>query len=249
MAKAIEMVGMVCGRFTVIKRAEKNKGNDCAWVCACECGNICEVSGSALRTGKIKSCGCYRRDMKTTHGKRKSRIYDIWAGMIDRCENKNNKFYYRYGGRGIKISEGFREFGTFYAVVGDPPAGLSLDRIDNDGNYEEGNVRWATQKEQCRNTSRNKIIEHNGESKSMVEWGDNMGESGSLIFARIKRGWSESDAVSLPKRGTIEYKGEKMNIRKWAEKTGISEKTISTRIQRGWTTEDALTKPNQRPRK
>ena len=122
------------------------------FACECDCGGRKEVRLNSLRIGATKSCGCLNAEESTkrgtTHGRSKTKIYDIWATMLQRCFYKNSKSYKNYGGRGIKVCKNWLKFENFYNDMGDRPEGRSLDRIDNNGNYEYKNCRWATKKEQ-----------------------------------------------------------------------------------------------------
>lgn len=149
-----DLTGRVFGRLTVTGRDAPY------WRCICTCGATKSVLGGSLTSGATKSCGCLRKEYsaltKTTHGKaanKHSRVYRIWNGMKNRCHNEKQPHYVRYGGRGIKVCEEWRKsFATFYAYMGDPPTDRhSLDRLDNNGDYQPGNVRWATSKEQRAN--------------------------------------------------------------------------------------------------
>ncbi len=154
------MIGQRFGRLTVIAEGERPNGKGVKhWICQCDCGNITRpVSGSSLRLGRTKSCGCIHREglarRNTTHGKYHTRLHGIWNGMKQRCNNPNNHKYKDYGGRGISVCvEWEDDFGAFYewSMSNGYAEGLSVDRIDNDGNYCPGNCRWATATEQRHN--------------------------------------------------------------------------------------------------
>lgn len=157
----IDMTGQVYGRYTVLRVAEgRNERAQICWHCRCECGTERVVPGIELRTGNTRSCGCLKMDQlverSTIHGKANTREHNIWCGMLNRCENPGNSAFKNYGGRGIKVCERWHEFAHFYEDIGEIPVGLSLDRIDVDGNYCPENVRLATAKEQANNKRRHK---------------------------------------------------------------------------------------------
>ncbi len=133
-----------------------------------------------------------------THGGRNTREYHAWNAMIQRCYNPNHAAYKGYGGRGITVCAEWRtDFVAFRDHVGYRPLGdYSLDRIDNNGNYEPGNVRWTTRIEQCNNRRSKREIVANGITKTITRWASDSGLSIQTIFCRLKRGWSPEDAVS-----------------------------------------------------
>ena len=155
MSKKIEMVGKEFGRWTVKAEAGK-KGGEFFYKCECSCGTVRNVSGSRLRYGGSQSCGCLKPDATrkalTTHGKRYTSEYRIWANMIQRCTNPRRKAYINYGGRGITIYKDWMLFELFYKDMGARPSEKhTLERIDNDKGYCKGNCKWATRTDQARN--------------------------------------------------------------------------------------------------
>jgi hypothetical protein len=160
MPPPLDLSGQKYGRLRVIKLTSLPRQRS-KWLCECDCGNTVEVFSTSLRTGHTKSCGCYNReliDARKTHGMKGSREYSSWRAMRYRCRNPRCPAFPNYGGRGITVCRRWESsFLNFYADMGERPDRKTLDRIDNDGNYEPGNCRWATAKEQGRNTRATKL--------------------------------------------------------------------------------------------
>lgn len=156
-----QLEGQVFGRLTVVERFRSRNGR-VTWLCKCACGKLHEAVSHALTSGHTKSCGCWKEERNTStlpvhgHAKRgyKSPTYYSWASMWTRCTNPNVKSYKDYGGRGVQICEQWGDFENFLADMGERPDGRTLDRSNVNGNYEPGNCRWATRKEQAMNTQK-----------------------------------------------------------------------------------------------
>ena len=159
MGKFIDLTGQRFGRLTVKQRGSNAKDGRIQWICICDCGAPIEVRSYALKGGHTKSCGCFRLEVlkraNTIHGHvfkyLVSSTYITWLNMKARCTNPNADNYKHYGGRGITICEKWLKFKAFLADMGERPVNTSIDRINNDGNYEPENCRWATTTEQRSN--------------------------------------------------------------------------------------------------
>lgn len=133
------------------------------------------------------------------HGKKRDPIYSVWSSMLARCLNKNCAAYKNYGGRGISVCDRWMKFENFYSDMGDPPAGMSLDRTNNDLGYSPENCCWADRKSQNRNRRSVKLLTINGIEKPVFEWGDAAGLSRAAVRQRLLKGWSPEEAVLTPK--------------------------------------------------
>jgi len=199
------LTGKTFGLLTVIAFKETDLKNS-FWECLCKCGNVKVIKGRNMTSGTAVSCGCLRKENSikaaTKHGQAgKTRTYRIWQNMLSRCFNEKSTGYYRYGGRGIKVCARWCIFLNFFEDMGEAVGDLSINRIDNDGNYEPGNCQWATQKEQARNTSRTVLLDYQGEIKKQKELCEEFGVSYNMVRKRIKRGWNAQDAIHVaPKK-------------------------------------------------
>lgn len=209
MSKMIDLTGGKFGKLTVLHRAENNKYGQAMWLCACDCGKETIVKGNSLRTGCVKSCGCLIAETSsvrnTKHGLSRrnaklDRIYSIHSNMLQRCENPKNKSYKNYGGRGILVCAEWHDVSVFYkwAMESGYRPDLTIERIDNDGNYEPKNCRWATIKEQSNNRRNNHFLEFNGENHTISEWSEIVGIPRAVIDARLDRGWNTEKVLTAP---------------------------------------------------
>lgn len=163
--------------------------------CYCDCGRNHTTFLSNLRTGHGASCGCIgveRRKASTiTHGKSKSRVYNAWKGIIRRCQNLNCSEYHNYGGRGISVSNEWQTFENFYRDMGDPPVGMSIDRIDNNKGYSVDNCRWANPRTQSNNRRNTIRITFDGQTKTISDWSKEKGIKTNIIRYRLRKGWKK----------------------------------------------------------
>ena len=170
------------------------------WLCKCDCGKQKIINATDLINGRIKSCGCLKNKDKITHGLSNTRLYEIWSGIKKRCYNSNCKNYNNYGNRGIKMCKEWKnDFMAFYnwAINNNYSDKLTLDRIDNNGNYEPSNCRWATKIQQANNTRKNKKVTFNNETHTISEWARIKNIKMNTLYMRIYRyKWSISKALS-----------------------------------------------------
>lgn len=207
---SLNIKDMTFGSLTALGPVRKSKNGRIIWLCQCKCGNMTEVRTSHLMSGHTQSCGCLGSRMSagerfSTHGLGKTKEYGSWAGIIQRCTNPNDVRYPDYGGRGITICEEWRHsFLAFYNHVSflshSGEKGYSIDRIDNNSNYEPGNVRWSTAADQNRNTRRNIMLTHNGKTQCLTDWANDIGVSPRMLHKRFQNGWSTEKILLTPAR-------------------------------------------------
>ncbi len=186
------------------------------YLCQCQCGTIRPVSGNSLRMNQSKSCGCMRKETlqknpsRLRHGEarmnNRSKEWRSWNAMIRRCTYPSMERFPIYGGRGITICNQWRNsFETFLKDMGRAPSNKhSLDRIDNNGNYEPDNCRWATNSEQIKNSRKARLITYNGKTQNLCDWVKETGIKRTTIQMRIDvQGWSIEKALTTPVRKKI----------------------------------------------
>lgn len=183
------LAGQVFGYVTALRIHGKDTQGGFTWLCLCSCGNKCIRSRRNMVSGKTVSCGCFFK--RKRGGKRDYKSYHVWRSMLQRCREKDP----RYGGRGIKVCKRWLKFENFLKDMGERPAGMSIERKDNDGNYEPSNCKWATPKEQTRNSSRNVKITMNGKTQCVADWAAELKVPAKRVYARLKMGWGIQHAL------------------------------------------------------
>lgn len=185
------------GRLTVINFNSTNKWGQALWNCQCDCGDIKVIASQVLKRGTTQSCGCFKKETMITrhkisknYGESGTRIYRIWGNIKRRCNNKNDKSYHNYGGRGINLCNEWKNFIVFktWAFNSGYSEKLTIDRIDNNKGYYSENCRWTTMKEQQNNKRNNHLITINGETKTLTQWSDLSGIKKSRIFYKLYSG-------------------------------------------------------------
>lgn len=202
------------GRLTVIEFSHLTMPRrDACWKCLCFCGTTTIVQANNLSAGHTVSCGCWLKEKRLKHGHSKGGVlspeYRCWRSLRNRCLNKNDHGYSRYGGRGISVCARWRHsFPNFLADMGRKPSPeYSIDRIDNDGPYQKSNCRWALRVTQARNRRNNRKLEFRGECLCISEWAERFGSRYQRIAARLQRGWSIEKAITCPSLGLGRPKG------------------------------------------
>ena len=184
------------------------------WECLCVCGKTTIVGISSLTSGNTKLCGCQQHkhsvanNYNLSHGLSQHPIYRRWRIMLNRCYNSASEHYPDYGGRGITVCDRWRHsVEHFYTDMGDPPPGMTIERINNNQGYFPENCRWAPQLEQHRNKRSNHLLTYNDETHPISAWGEKLNMPGSILYLRIQAGWSVERALTTPPRVTRRPKG------------------------------------------
>ena len=193
MQNTLGLLSQKFGRLTVVSKASASKAGKSRWLCRCDCGIEKIVRGDNLTSGCTKSCGCLNRalvsERRTTHGNSQTPEYKAWKAAEYRCIHPNDARFHDYGGRGIEFR--LPNFVEFLAHIGPRPSNKhSLDRIDNNGHYEIGNIRWGTKEIQYLNRRSTRMITYQAQNLCMAEWAKKIGCSSSTIAYRLKLGWS-----------------------------------------------------------
>lgn len=204
-----DLSGQIFGRLTAISLYRRDEKSNSYWLCKCICGNESVVRIGDLTSGNTKSCGCYHTEKNArliaernkTHNESGTRLYNIWRGIKQRCRYKRNVSYKNYGGRGIDVcNEWYNSYETFrdWALLNGYEDELTIDRVDNEKNYEPDNCKWSTHKTQANNRRSSKIITHNGHSKTLSQWAEHLNVKKSTLSMRLQSGWSESETLDKP---------------------------------------------------
>lgn len=199
---AVNLTGKQFDRLTVLGLYARNKGS-LFWICLCTCGRVKAIVTGSLVSSKVRSCGCLKIEAQTRHGLAKksvarNRTYATWMNIKSRCSDIKNPYY---GGRGIQVCERWQSsFAHFLADMGMRPSSKhSIDRIDNNGDYEPSNCRWATAKTQSHNRSTTRIVVFQGIGLTITDHARRVGLSPSLVRNRLSRGWTLHRALTTDK--------------------------------------------------
>ncbi len=235
------VIGNRYGRLQVIKRVD-GPGKNAWWLCQCDCGKEATVTGSRLVNGTTKSCGCLQQEVRSTnnlsHGRTGTHLYRVWQNMITRCTNERVGSYKHYGARGISVCDEWRRFEIFANDMGPTYVpGLTLERIDVNGNYSKNNCTWASRIEQANNRRSNRYITYCGKLMTVAEVAHTVGMPVSILHHRLYDGWKLEDALSVPVKLM-----KKPSIRELIRQSGsqINEVTVRYRLKKGWAIEEAL---------
>lgn len=199
------IAGIRFGRLVVLEKHHQDKWRGWHWTCACDCGNKTIVSSHHLLQGHTKSCGCLKIETTKTvnfkHGYSRTKLGAVRNALLQRCYNTNDKGYHRYGGRGIQVCEEWRNHPTsFYdwAIKQGykEDSSLSIERIDNNGNYEPSNCCWSLPLKQSNNRRNTIYLTLDGKTKPLAVWSKELAIPRSTLFSRKKRGWTDKDTLT-----------------------------------------------------
>jgi hypothetical protein len=189
MPNKIDLSGQRFGRLLVVyPLPPKKKGGSTRWLCRCDCGNESTPGTAQLRRGRANSCGCLQKERvriaNTTHGKTNSPEYRAWIAMWSRCTVKSNASFINYGQRGISVCDRWKDFSMFLTDMGTKPTGMTIERNDNNGNYEPGNCRWATREDQDSNKRTTVLVTFNGKTMTYSQWARELDANPATIRER-----------------------------------------------------------------
>lgn len=258
LAKKQDLTGMRFGRLLVIEEAPQVKRGVTRWRCLCDCGNEKVVTGSGLRYGETRSCGCLHREfaskhmtkMHKTHGESRTPLYIKWQAMMHRCENPTDVNYKHYGARGISVCPEWRSsFISFrdWALSNGFSDGLEIDRIDVNKGYYPDNCRWVTHTENENNKRDNRIETYKGVTDTLANLCRRFNANYANICSRLYQGFTIEEAFEKPYRKTrmmnLTVNGETATVKEWANRHGLNSSVVCERINAGWPVEKALKTP------
>lgn len=246
--------GDVFGNFTVLQERKVQRGSSVKrferqLLCQCVCGSKKWYRLSRIVTGETKSCGCLTN---VTHGGHGTRLYNTWGHMRARCYNPHDKRYASYGGRGITVCDEWKNsFEAFrdWALSTGYNDSLTIDRIDVNGNYCPENCRWANELQQSNNRRSNRMIEYKGQVYTAAELARKVGISYMVMMARLQKGYSIEEAVSLEDKRNlrlVEYNGKTYTAAELAREVGVKYETLVKRLKTGKSVEDAIKRVDMR---
>lgn len=206
MGAPLDLTNQKFERLHVVERAPNrimpNGDSRRAWLCRCDCGNEIVATTIDLRKGDVKSCGCIKKELDkvklATHGDHGTHLHNVWCAMRRRCNNKKNRDFHHYGGRGINVCHEWEsDYLCFkrWALSNGYSENLTIDRIDVDGDYTPANCRWVSMKEQANNRSNSRYVTYNGEVHTIQEWSEIVNIPYSTLYMRFRNGWSADEAL------------------------------------------------------
>ena len=256
MPAKIDLTGRKFGKLTVISEAKDLHGH-LVWNCVCECGknNKKPIFGYALKHGIRTHCGCEGRSRfsNRTHGKSETKLYKVWSSMKHRCLNPNDQYFFNYGGRGISVCKEWLSFEPFneWAMGNGYAKGLTIERIDNDGNYFPENCTWIPKTEQSSNTRKCVMLTYGGKTMNLTRWAKELGVPFPLLQGRKKRGWSDEKTIVTPAVPKCFAHGKKLTFcgvtksgSGWARELGISISAIHRRLEKHGSIEEVIRNSN-----
>lgn len=204
MPKFHDLTSQRFGRLVVLRPDGHSRTKQIMWLCQCDCGQQHRARTGDLKSNKILSCGCHKREilgargrLQRAHGQSGTRAYQSWMSMMQRCYNRANPAFKNYGGRGIAVDIRWHDFERFFADMGQREAGLTLERLENDGPYCLDNCVYASRAVQNRNRRNNPLIEFCGEKKILAAWAEILGIPRSRLSARLGMGWTIEEAFTV----------------------------------------------------
>ncbi len=224
MPSKLNLTGHKFERLSVIEEHGRDKHGFVIWKCICDCNKVILVSGTNLKSGHTKSCGCYKNERTverlTKHGRASTKnndsrkVYAIWASMKARCSNPNNISYHYYGGRGIQVCDRWKTFENFLADMGEKPDNYSLERVDVNGDYNPQNCIWILRSEQSLNTRRTIYLTLDNLTYPLMEWSRKIGISADILRTRKRLGWTDEEALLYPSNRGVKMR-KKRSLNYW----------------------------------